>query len=643
MEIIQNSVKIILNETNLQFSFEHEGTLWTWVEDFRPCITFAATEEQKAQAAETGEPVQLDRVDFADARIITHEPWTTGVGSGIISHFAGFAGPAEGLEFETIVWAELGTGYVRCEWIPLGESARTVQAVYWPSPMAFEEPKASWYTLLNWQQGVLIPNNWPVATTKTSFNGQLGTAGAYMPWFAQVRDGQAYLAIAETPHNAGYDVNHPENGPFTHMNIRWEPSLGRMDYRRVLQYRFLTGDQNTVCKEYRAYAREKGLLRTLNEKAIQNPSINDMVGCSFVHMGIKTKVQPNSDFFDPAAPSKNDHLTPFAVRTAEVKEFKAAGVPKLYLHLDGWAQPGYDNMHPDYGNQPAVAEAGGWEGMRELVDTMHDCGYMFGIHDQYRDYYKAAPSFDENFACRLPGGGIPGHQHWAGGPQSYLCGSQAPYYVKRNFKAIEEAGIKLDGAYLDVFTCNEGDECDHPWHRMTREDCYQYRNACFNFLLSKGILPSSEEVNDWAIPSLVFCHYAPYDFMMNEPGSAKHGIPMPLFNLVYHDCVIEPWMMDKATENEDYMLYALLNAGAPYLRRDAAYPNIDGAFEGVGALSLADHVARCKVVADLHEKVAKCEMVSCELLAEDGSVQRTTFADGTTVTVDFAKQTYEIA
>ena len=27
------------------------------------------------------------------------------------------------------------------------------------------------------------------------------------------------------------------------------------------------------------------------------------------------------------------------------------------------------------------------------------------------------------------------------------------------------------------------------------------------------------------------------------------------------------------------MLYALLNGGAPYLVRDAAYPNIDGAFD----------------------------------------------------------------
>lgn len=60
------------------------------------------------------------------------------------------------------------------------------------------------------------------------------------------------------------------------------------------------------------------------------------------------------------------------------------------------AQPGYDNQHPDY--LPACKEAGGWEDMKELADTMHECGYMFGIHDQYRDFYKAAPSFDENYA-----------------------------------------------------------------------------------------------------------------------------------------------------------------------------------------------------------------------------------------------------
>ena len=77
-----------------------------------------------------------------------------------------------------------------------------------------------------------------------------------------------------------------------------------------------------------------------------------------------------------------------------MRELHELGVEKLYLHLDGWAQPGYDNQHPDY--TPACAEAGVWEGMKSLADTMQELGYMFGIHDQYRDYYLTAPSFDEH-------------------------------------------------------------------------------------------------------------------------------------------------------------------------------------------------------------------------------------------------------
>ena len=67
--------------------------------------------------------------------------------------------------------------------------------------------------------------------------------------------------------------------------------------------------------------------------------------------------------------------------------------------------------------------------------------------------------------------------------------------------------------------------------------------------------------------------------LASQPGSPKHGIPVPLFNLVYHDCLIEPWMMEKIDDTEDYMLYALLNGGAPYLIRDGAYPDFDGSLK----------------------------------------------------------------
>lgn len=624
--IYTKGTEIRFDESRLSFTITHEGESWSWGEDFRPRME-----------CEEG------TIYFADAKKISHEEWKTGIGHGIISHFEGFElnGTDAGISFDTIVWIEEVSGDVFFEWVPLSTETVKVKSVYWPGYMEFDEKKDSWYTLLNWQQGLLVPNTWKTAVEKVVFDGFMGTAGAYMPWFGQVRDRAGYIAICEQPWNAAYYTEHPAEGPYTHVGIRWEPSLGKMDYRRVMKYCFVKDcDYNDLCKIYRSYVIEKGRFKSLAEKAVKTPSIDELIGSAFLHKGIKTQVMTNSDFYDAENPDKNNHLTPFSVRTEEIKKFHELGVEKLYLHLDGWAEPGYDNQHPDY--LPACEKAGGWEAMKELSDTMHACGYLFGIHDQYRDYYYAAKTFDENFATRLADGTIPSHARWAGGPQTYLCATQAPFYVKRNFTEIADNGIELDCAYLDVFTCNEGDECSHPWHKMTRRECYEYRNACFEYLLSKGILPSSEEVNDWAIPSLVFCHYAPYDFMLDRPGSPKRGIPVPLFNLVYHDCLIEPWMMDKVSEEEDYMLYAVLNGGAPYLVRDGAYQNTDGSFAGGVEITVEEQIERCKVVSDLHEKVAKCEMVRHEMVDGNPEVQRTTFADGTVVTVDFRAQTYQI-
>lgn len=136
-------------------------------------------------------------------------------------------------------------------------------------------------------------------------------------------------------------------------------------------------------------------------------------------------------------------------------------------------------------------------------------------------------------------------------------------------------------------------------------------------------------------------HYAPYDFMLRPAETPKKGIPVPLFNLVYHDCVIEPWMMDRVSKDEDYMLYALLAGGAPYLVRDGAYPNTDGAFDGE-KISLEEMTERCRVVTELHEKTALLELVRHECMTVDGSVQKSEFSDGTYVICDFAEQIYEI-
>ena len=626
ISVESGSVRLNFNEETLNFAITASDSQWKWAEDFKARIKMKSGEE----------------IFFSAAENISHEKWKTGVGVGIHSAYSGFKlGEKElNLAFETISWIEYSTGDVYFEFIPLSDE--DIEAVYWPGHMEFDEGSDKYYSVLNILQGLLLPNTWENEVRKLSFDGQLCSNTAYMPWFGQVRPDSGYIAICQQPWDAAFQVDHPASGPYTHVGFRWLPSLGKMDYRRVVRYTILNNcDYNSLCKVYRKYALETGLLTTLAEKAARNPNVDKLIGSAIVHKGIKTHVNPGTLFYNEEDMSQNDNLVPFSQRSAELRHYKEKGVEKLYLHLDGWGQPGYDNKHPDY--LPACKEAGGWEGLRELSDTAQECGYMFGLHDQYRDYYFDADTFDEEFACKSPDGSILDVSRWAGGRQSYLCTTQAPYYVKRNFEEVLKHGIHLEASYLDVFTCNEGDECANPRHRMSRRECFRYRKACFDYLISKGILPSSEEVTDWAMQSLVFCHYGPYDFMLQAPGSPRKGIPTPLFNLVYHDCLILPWLMDKREGEEDYMLYALLNGGGAYMDKDGAYPNCDGAFDDPTAEKhLDEEIARYRIVAALQERVAKCQMVKHEFLNNDWKQQRTTFSDGTVVSVDFNDNSYKI-
>ncbi len=616
MRVVENGNSIELDEKTLCISLTADGQKWGWPSDYRPRILM-----------KDGSSLYFD-----EAGEQRHEEIQNGVGSGILSRYA-FRGITE---FETYVWTERASGDFRFEFIPLSDQKGSIAKVFWPGPMEFRQTSASWYTLLTQGQGLLIPNNWDRAEVRFSFEGRFLSADAYMPWFAQLRGNEGFLAIAETPWDAGILT---ENHSWTEVSPWWEPSLGQIGYRRVLRYRFLSDcDYNTIAKEYRRYVFERGHLVTLKEKAVRNPNVEKLIGAKFIHCGIKAHVDPASDLYDRDNPSKNDCLTSFEERAAMVSDLAGRGIGKFYLHLDGWAEPGYDNRHPDY--LPACEKAGGWEGLKRLADVIHASGGSLGLHDQYRDYYHDAPSYSEDYAVRLPDGSIPAHSRWAGGRQSYLCATQAPYYLRRNLDQIRAHKVQPDAMYLDVFSCNEADECDNPRHRMSRRECYGRREECFQYLRSLGILPSSEETADWSMDSLVFCHYAPYSFMLREPEEARPGIAVPLFNLVYHDCVIIPWMMEKH-EQEDYMLHALLNGGAPYLLRLPAYEGVDGTYEGL-QMSMEENIARCSTVSDLHEKVACCELLSHRFLDDTGFRQESRFDDGTAVTVDFSTGNWEI-
>lgn len=320
MNTTHNRLTLNFNRSTLGYTICHKSTFWKTKSDFNPFIKI-------------GE----EAIAFKSAETIIHHPVHTGTGSGFLSRYEGFKlnGEDINLSFETYVWIEHATDNIFFEFIPLREDSTIVDYISWPGPFDFKNGSKDWYTLLPKQQGLLIPNNWKTEFKQDGFNGRFGTASAYLPFFSQIKDRAGYIAISLTPWNMGYEAIHPENADHTLVNFRLENSLGKIEYRRVMRYSFLDDcDYNDVCKFYRNFAIETGKLRTLEEKAVQNPSINDLIGSAFVHKGIKTCVQPDSDFFDPDAPDKNNHLTSFKQRIEEIKELKALGIDKTLLYQE---------------------------------------------------------------------------------------------------------------------------------------------------------------------------------------------------------------------------------------------------------------------------------------------------------------------
>lgn len=542
---------------------------------------------------------------------------------------------------ETRVGIDKQTSDFFMEIVPIKELEHSFLEIIWPR--CFEEINLTHnnrdsYLVLPYQQGLILPNDWNKEIDNLHFDGQFCSAAAYMPWLGYVSQGNSWQYIVETPWDSKYKFIHKAGGPTKEISIRWLPSLATVSYSRKIRLKLSdSSNYNKLCKDYRQYMKDNGTFYSLKDKLKKNPKINQLNGASIVHTSIKTNIVQESRFYNHEQLHANSRVVTFAQRQKEIERYKQLGAGKLYVHLDGWGQPGYDNGHPDY--LPACQEAGGWKGLKALTDYLQTSGDLIGLHDQYRDYYFNGPTFDVVNAVMLKDKTYPKHAMWAGGQQTYLCATLAPNYVERNFKEIFKAGIHPDASYLDVFTCNEPDECFNPTHRMTRQESLTHRLKTFEFLRKNKILSSSEECTDWALKELVFCHYGPYEFMLKEPGSDKIGIPVPLFNLVYHDSIILPWMMEKH-DNEDYMLYALLNAGMPYLIREGAYPNIDGSFTKTKALSKQD-IMRVKLVSQLQEKLAFEEMIY-HTFSKDGLIQEAKYSDGTIIRIDLEKSTYEI-
>ena len=145
-----------------------------------------------------------------------------------------------------------------------------------------------------------------------------------------------------------------------------------------------------------------------------------------------------------------------------------------------------------------------------------------------------------------------------------------------------------------------------------------------------GGVVSSEEPSDWSVPHLDLVHHGPFALSPGPGSGPAMGVPVPLFNLVYHDALFMPWSLDRGVwgipETDLGFLHGMANAGLPYL---SLHPG-------------AEELARVKAMCALNRRVGLLEMTGHRFLDASRRRQETAYGDGTRVTIDLEANTYTV-
>ncbi len=630
-------IKLNFIEKNNSYEISYNGFLW--VNEGRKSFVSVCKRNGRNQKCKDlfFESAKSKKTEFSENKIVTR--------------YSDFYFEGEKLPFALVCTAEvIDDNAVVFSLKSENETDYDIQGVYFPAPFNSKTKGKNSYHIDPMRQGFILPDyylkNFFATRYYTGVKRPINAADCYMPVWGRVCDGHTFTAIVETPYDASFYSSYGKRMAFVN-SIYWQTSLGKMSYERRIRYIFHdNGDYNTVAKDYRSYLFERNQLVTLDEKIEKNPNIRNIIGVPVLHHKIFSKINEKSQFYDKKG-SNEILCATFYERAEQMKRLKDLGLDKLYIHTDGWGKDGYDNNHPYI--LPPCEEAGGWDGFRKLSEVCRELGYVFALHDQYRDYYYDSPVFDKNKAVTNIDGSNPYCSIWDGGEHSYLCSVFALDAVKKTYTELEEHGIDVQGAYLDVFAIMQGDECFHEEHRITREESMKYRADCFDYLNDKGLVVSSEEPGMQLLNHLALVHHGPHALRPQENGKPI-GIPIPFGNLVYHDCIIVPWNWFNnwgIPKGEDGDLYGALNAGIPYIHpygnslRKIGTDNRTADIEMMNDEQLKKELERIKPLCELQAKLYNKEMVKHEFLGSYRK-QKAIYSDGTTVVIDLDRNTYTI-
>ncbi|MFC1671744.1 DUF5696 domain-containing protein [Planctomycetota bacterium] len=458
--------------------------------------------------------------------------------------------------------------------------------------------------------------------------------GLSMRWFGGLKGDSAYLAIFETPWNATLW----SSGEKLEATPTWELSKDEWSYPRTITYRFMKGGPTEVCKTYRTWAEGRDLVKTLRDKAADNPLVEKMAGLRMIKIRLLDHQceEYMKNLPEWSVPGGHKVWSTFDDALQMANDIKDLGVKNAAIVLTGWTIRGYDNLHPDI--LPPCEEIGGSDGLHKLIK---ESPFPVGLHDNYTDIYADAPSFPHGIRI-LADGTRSGGNVWDGGQAFNVCLKPGLEYCKRNMKDVMKFNPKL--MFIDVLGAGAPQECFDPDHPIDNQEDVEYRGKLFQHLMDQGQIVGAEVGQDWAVKHVHYC-----EGIMGESYIPFHEDrfreSMPLWNLTFHDCVVAYWYQMR-TYAQDYIYYRVKPECFQDWREKMLWDLVFGnpsnwTFKG----EFPDMHQRMKdtlILEESHEKIGFEQMTDHQLLSDDGKIRRSTFSDGTQITVNFNEEPADV-
>jgi hypothetical protein len=458
---------------------------------------------------------------------------------------------------------------------------------------------------------------------------RLDASNIDMPWIGvcDLEKGFGYAVILETPDDASFDMEavQRDGRTISAPRIIWAPSMRNFRYPRRVLYRFAArGGYVALAKGYRAYAKELGVVVPFTEKLKKNPNIARAFGAP--------------DVWGRSA-------------LAFAREAKAAGVEKMLIHGEA---PGSD------------------------MKAVNELGYLTSKYDVYQDVFPIKDESEiairaewvpENVVLRADGTRMPAWLTWDKKQYMKRCPT---FWLRTAQKTIPKDldGHPYLGRFIDVTTAESLYECYDPKHPLTNTEKRQKGVELLSYVQSLGLVTGGEHGRWWGVPHLDYIEGMmsggstswPSGWLKRpkskdesftnpngrpfpkwseyEKWGIGHEYRVPLWELVFHDCVISTWYWG---DSSDF----LLEAAPEVTAKKDAYNDLYGTMpmmwandQGSWTKDRQMFLRTYRNVCRMHEAIAKAELMSHEFVTSDRAVQRTRFSDGTEAVVNFGVQPY---